>query len=282
MAFIFRFLPLTRIAEAHFFETHTVNPVRAPDMQMTSHNHLCVKPRMPVVGLLGTTPKAEAWDLRNEDGIFTQGPVIDNDEREAVLSSALQFRLALSNKTRTPFVSGRVGVRMQQLLVRRLDAFLHRPLQCLLPSHLGRPEAVVVKREDGTNNRRHLKPFGIFIHPCHEVVFGSQNPVILGGHHTSHVFRLAFELRLVRGLRLRAVELMVTWHPEDMLEMALGDRKGLVQRFQGFADCFMSVLASISWVGDLWQVRTIAGQDQAVIWPFRLQFGKLLAIALER
>jgi len=40
VAFILSFLPLPRVAKTDFLKPHTINPIRAPHMQMASHDNL--------------------------------------------------------------------------------------------------------------------------------------------------------------------------------------------------------------------------------------------------
>jgi hypothetical protein len=78
---ILSFFPLSWIAQTNFLKPHAVNPICPTDVQVASDNDLGVVLRMPVGGLFGSAPEGEARDLGDEDGVLSEWPVIDNDER---------------------------------------------------------------------------------------------------------------------------------------------------------------------------------------------------------
>ncbi|KAI7242133.1 hypothetical protein KC330_g126 [Hortaea werneckii] len=118
---------------------------------------------MPVLRFLGATPETEAGHLGDEDCVFPQWPVVNYDQRKAALCSSLQLRFALGHQSRTPFISARVRIRVQQRLVSGPNALLHRPVQTPFP-----------------HDCRHLQAVFVLVHPGHVVVFRSEYTVLFG------------------------------------------------------------------------------------------------------
>ena len=114
-------IPLFRIAERHFLETHAVNFPRRPHVEMSVDDGFNVETAMPVFSPGRAAPDREARYPRQDGEVAAQREVI-GDDQPGVLRQRREARLGRFNPRGAPVVAKLVRIRRQQILIVRPHA----------------------------------------------------------------------------------------------------------------------------------------------------------------
>jgi hypothetical protein len=219
VACIFGLLPLLGVTKTDFLKSDAILPVRPADMKMARYHDLGVVADMPVLSELCSAPQAESWDQGDVNQVLAKWPVVDDYKGNASGCSSLELDCRLLDKMVTPFVSRRIRIRVQQVLIGGVDALFECPFQAFLACHIRGTEGIIVECEDGADQSTLLLAIGIDIVPRGEFVLRSEHAPLFGSKDTGHVFALASQVHFVLCSTAGGIELVITRYPVDLLEV---------------------------------------------------------------
>jgi hypothetical protein len=249
-------LPLPRVAQTDLLEACVVSPVCSPNVNVAADDNLRVELVVPVLGLLSAAPQTEARHIGQADQIFTELPVVYDDQPLVWMccNGGCELRFCARDECMAPFDARPIRVWVQQMLISRLNIQLPCPLERVFQLDVVRAEAVVVEGEDG----RHDDGPSLAL-PQRIVILGRQYAVLARNIYALHV--LGVPSLTVVFLRRHCVQFMVARHPPHLSEALLR-----------LCKCGATMLGRLAHVAS--QYKVIVGVRQQLLESF--------AVALER
>jgi hypothetical protein len=199
-------LPFLGITERYLFESHTIVPGGAGNVQVTVDNGVRPEPQMPCGGPLRPAPLGEFGVAQDPGRIADQREMIHQDGRHAGVQG-LEPPHGHLDPGLAPCFPARVGIGMQQQLVGAHDAGTERQRHGLiLRGRTRRQEGVVVQQE-----QRGDDDWSAGTVPNRIGILGGQHAKLAAHPHKVLVALLAAQLHRI----LRAgPELVIAWRPQ--------------------------------------------------------------------